>query len=190
MSPQDERFLLNHAKTLGFLASRGEEFDLGPEMRLDCSELLCNKVLLKYKGDREIFWHRHQKGAERVPHQDLFQWVGSSTQSINQVLELQLQLGEFHGWRHCFAYKGLCTQSYGFSSSHVWMWELDNKRGWTPKNWCFQIVVLEKTLESPLDCKEIKPVNLKEHQSWIFIYHLSHQGSPSATLYPNFLLWD
>ena len=55
MSPQDERFLLNHAKTLGFLASRGEEFDLGPEMRLDCSELLCNKVLLKYKGDREIF---------------------------------------------------------------------------------------------------------------------------------------
>ena len=102
-APQDERFLLKHAKTLGFLASRREEFNPGPEMRLDCSELLCNKVLLKYKGDREIFWHRHQKGAERVPHQDLFQWVGSSPQSINQVLELQLQPGEFHGWRHCFA---------------------------------------------------------------------------------------
>ena len=53
--------------TSGFLASGGEEFNLGPETRLDCSELLCNKVLLKYKGDRESFWHRHQKGAERVP---------------------------------------------------------------------------------------------------------------------------
>ena len=62
-----ERLLLNHAKTPGFLASWGEEFNLGPETRLDHSELLCNKVLLKYKGDRENFWHRHQKGAERVP---------------------------------------------------------------------------------------------------------------------------
>ena len=67
MSPQDERLLLNHAKMLGFLASGGEEFNPGPEMRLDHSELLCNKVLLKYKGDRESFWHRHQKGVERVP---------------------------------------------------------------------------------------------------------------------------
>ena len=55
MSPQDERLLLNHAKTPGFLAPRGEEFNLGPETRLDCSELLSNKVLLKYKGDRESF---------------------------------------------------------------------------------------------------------------------------------------
>ena len=62
-----ERLLLNHAKTPGFLAPRGEEFNPGPETRLDRSELLCNQVLLKYKGDRESFWHRHQKGAERVP---------------------------------------------------------------------------------------------------------------------------
>ena len=62
-----ETLLLNHAKTLGFLASRGEEFNPGPEASLDHSELLCNKVLLKYKGDRESFWCRHQKGAERVP---------------------------------------------------------------------------------------------------------------------------
>ena len=59
--------LLNHTKTLGFLASGGGEFNLGPETRLDRSELLCNKVLLKYKGDRESFWHRHQKWGERVP---------------------------------------------------------------------------------------------------------------------------
>ena len=56
-----------------------------------------------------------------------------------------------------------------FSNSHVWMWELDHKESWAPKNWCFWTVVLEKTLESPLDCKEIKPVNLKGNQSWIFI---------------------
>ena len=60
-------------------------------------------------------------------------------------------------------------QSYGFSSSHVWMWELDYKESWVLKNWCFWTVVLEKTLESPLDCKEFKPINPKENQSWIFI---------------------
>ena len=58
--------------------------------------------------------------------------------------------------------KGTYSQSYGFSSSHVWMWELDHKEGWAPKNLCFWIVVLKKTLESPLDSKEIKPVNPKE----------------------------
>ena len=70
--------------------------------------------------------------------------------------------------RHYFPYKGLYSQSYGFSHSHVWIWELDNKKGWVPKNWCLRTVVLEKTLESPLDCKEIKPVNPKGNQSWIF----------------------
>ena len=71
--------------------------------------------------------------------------------------------------RHGFAYKGLYSQSYVFSSSHIQMWELDHKEGWAPKNWCFQTVVLEKTLESPLDSKEIKPFNLKGNQPWIFI---------------------
>ena len=71
--------------------------------------------------------------------------------------------------RHYFANKGPCSQSYGFSSSHVWMWELDYKESWVTKNWWFWIVVLEKTLESPLDCKEIKLVNPKGNQSWIFI---------------------
>ena len=61
------------------------------------------------------------------------------------------------------------SQSYGFSNSHVWMWQLDNKEIWAPKNWCFWTVVLEKTLESPLDCKEIQPVHPKGNQSWIFI---------------------
>ena len=71
--------------------------------------------------------------------------------------------------RHHFANKGLHSPGYGFSSSHVWMWELDHKEGWMLKNWCFQMVLLDKTLESPLDSKELKPVNPKGNQSWIFI---------------------
>ena len=69
--------------------------------------------------------------------------------------------------RHYFANKGPSSQSYGFSSSHIWMWELDYKKSWVPKNWCFWTVVLEKTLESPLDYKEIQPVHPKGDQSWV-----------------------
>ena len=65
--------------------------------------------------------------------------------------------------------KGPSSQNYGFSSSYVWMWEMDHKEGWVPKNWCFWTVVLEKTLESPLDSTEIQPVNPKGNQSWMFI---------------------
>ena len=71
--------------------------------------------------------------------------------------------------RHYFVNKGPSSQDYGFSSGHVWMWELDCKENWAPKNWCFWIVVLEKTLESPLDCKEIQPVHPRGDQSWVFI---------------------
>ena len=70
--------------------------------------------------------------------------------------------------RHYLANKGPSSQSYGFSSSHVWMWELDYKESWALKNQCFWTVVLEKILESPLDCKEIKPVHPKGNESWIF----------------------
>ena len=69
--------------------------------------------------------------------------------------------------RYYFADKGPSSQSYGFSSSHVWTWELEHKEGWAPKNWCFWAVVLEKTLDCPLDCKEIQPVNPKGNQSKI-----------------------
>ena len=71
--------------------------------------------------------------------------------------------------RHHFADKGPSRQSYGFSSGHVWMWKLDHKEGWGSKNWYFQIVVLEKILEGPLDCKGIKPINPKINQPWLFI---------------------
>jgi len=71
--------------------------------------------------------------------------------------------------RHYFANKGSSRQGYGFSCGHVWMWELDCEEGWAPKYWCFWTVVLEKTLESPLDCREIQPVYPKGNQFWIFI---------------------
>ena len=71
--------------------------------------------------------------------------------------------------RHYFADKSPSNQSYGFSSSHVWMWELDYKESWAPKNWCFWTVFKEKTRDSPLDCKEIQPVHSEGNQSWISI---------------------
>ena len=71
--------------------------------------------------------------------------------------------------QHYFAKKGPSSQRYGFSSGHVWMWELDYKESWVQKNWCFWTIVLEKTLESPLDCKEIQPIHPKGDQSWVFI---------------------
>ena len=71
--------------------------------------------------------------------------------------------------RHHFADKCPSSQSHDFSSSHVWMWELDHKEGWVLKNWCFQTLVLEKTLESPLNCQKIQSVNPKRNQAWIFI---------------------
>ena len=94
--------------------------------------------------------------------------------------------------RHYFDNKGLSSQSYGFSSSHVWMWELDNKEGWAPKNWCFWTVVLEKTLESPLDCKEIQPVHPRGNQSWIFTGRTDDEAE-TPILWPpdvkNWLIW-
>ena len=70
--------------------------------------------------------------------------------------------------RHYFANKGLSSQGYGFSCGHVWMWELDCEEGWVPMNWCFWTVVLEKTLENPMDCKEIQPVHSEGDQPWVF----------------------
>ena len=94
--------------------------------------------------------------------------------------------------RHYFANKYLSSQSYVFSSSHVWMWELDYKESWVPKNWCFWTVVLEKTLKSPLGCKECQPVHPKGNQSWIFIGRTDIEVE-TPILWPpdvkNWLIW-
>ena len=93
--------------------------------------------------------------------------------------------------RHYFTDKGSYSQSYGFSSGHVWMWELAHKESWAPNNWCFWTVVLEKT-ESPLDCKRIQLVNPKGNQSWIFIRRTDVEAE-TPVLWPpdakNWLIW-
>ena len=110
---------------------------------------------------------------------NLFFWAPKSLQMMVAAMKLK----ELTRWkesydqprqyikkqRHYFVNKGLFSQGYAFSSSYVWMWELDYKESWTQKNWCFWSVVLEKSLESPLDCKENQPVHPKGDQSWVFI---------------------
>ena len=109
--------------------------------------------------------------------QTLFFWTPKSLQMVTAAMKLKdapwkesydQHTQHIRKQRHYFANKDLSSQGYGFSSSHVWMWELDYKESWVPKNWCFWTVVSEKTLESPLDCK-IQPVHSKGNQSWIFI---------------------
>ena len=91
--------------------------------------------------------------------------------------------------RQYFANKGLSSQSYGFSSSHVWMWELDYKESWMPKNWCFWTVVLEKTLESPLDCKEMQRVHPQGNQSWRFIGRTDAEAETPILWLPDVKNW-
>ena len=95
----------------------------------------------------------------------------------------------FKKQKHHFADKDPYSQSYGFSSSHVWKWELDHKESWVPKNWCLQTVVLERTLESPLDSKEIKPVNPKGNQPWIFIGRTDAKTEAPILWPPNAKSW-
>ena len=135
--------------------------------------------------------------------QTLFSWAPKSLQMVTAAMKLK----DFTPWkesydqprqpikkqRHYVANKGLSSQSYGFSRSHVWMWELDYKGSWAPKNWCFWTMVLEKILESPLGCKEIKLVHPKGNQSWIFIGRTEAEAE-ILILWPpdvkNWLIWN
>ena len=91
--------------------------------------------------------------------------------------------------RHYFANKGLPSQGYGFSSGHLWMWELDHKESGVPKNWCFWTVVLEKSLESPLDYKEIQPVHPKGDQFWMFIGRTDAEAETPILWPPDMKRW-
>ena len=96
---------------------------------------------------------------------------------------------QFKKQRYYFTYKGPSSHSYSFPSSHVWMWELDYKESWVLKNWCFWAVVLEKTLESPLDCKEIESVNPKGNQSWIFFGRTGDEAEAPILWPPDTKSW-
>ena len=91
--------------------------------------------------------------------------------------------------RHYFANKGPSSQGYGFSSGHVWIWELDCEESWALKNWCLLTVVLEKTLESPLDCKEIQPVHSKGDQPWVFFGRTDAKAATPVLWPPHAKSW-
>ena len=117
--------------------------------------LKCSNTWLKLKGLMKTSIKSGQKKVNK--------WDPIKLKSCDQPAQ------HIKKQRHYLANKGPSSQSYGFSSGHVWMWELDYKESWVPKNWCFWTVVLEKTLECTLDSKEIQPINPKGNQSWIFI---------------------
>ena len=124
---------------------------------LDCPSAACAwPIAGKY-------WHFSVMNTSNSPHCHLTLYLFYIT------LLLILSLHESLIQRHYFANKGSSSQGYGFSCGHVWMGELDCEEGWAPKNWHFWTVVLEKTLESPLDCKEIQPVHSEGDQSWDFL---------------------
>ena len=134
--------------------------------------------------------------------EDFIFWAPKSLQMLTAAIKLKeaCSLKESYDQprqhikkqRHYFANKGPFSQGYGFSCGHVWMWELDCEAGWVLKNWCFWTVVLEKTLESPLDCKEIQPVHPKGDQSWVFTGRTDVEPE-TPTLWPpdvkSWLIW-
>ena len=134
--------------------------------------------------------------------QTLFWGAPKSLQMVTATMKLKdtcsLEENLWPTWKHIkkqshyFANQGLSSQSNDFSSSHVWMWELDYKESWARKNWCFWTVVLEKTLEGPLDSKEIQPVHSKGNQSWIFIGRTDTEAK-TPIIWPfdakNWLIW-
>ena len=138
-------------------------------------------------------------GSQWKQCQSLFFWAPKSLQMVTAAMKIKRRL--FLGRkvmtnldsilksRHYFANKGPCSQGYGFSSGHVWMWELDCEESWVLKNWCFWIVVLEKTLESPLDCKEIQPVHPKGGQSWVFIGRTDAEAETPVRWPPHAKSW-
>ena len=131
--------------------------------------------------------------------QTLFSWAPKSLQMVTAAIKLKDACSlEEKLWpnrqhikkqRHYFANKGLSSQSCGFSSSQVWMCELDYKESWVLKNWCFWTVVLEKTLESPLDSKKIQPVHPKGNQSWIFIGRTDAEAETPILRPPDMTHW-
>ena len=133
-------------------------------------------------------------GTEWKQWQTLFSWAPKSLQMVIATMRLKdaYSLEENYDQsrqhikkqRHYFADNGP-SQSYGFSRSHIWMWELDQKEGWGLKDWCFWTVVLEKTLDSPLACKEMQPVYPKGNQSWIFIGRNNAEAETSIVWPPD-----
>ena len=135
------------------------------------SSLAHSKISVVISHHHDYYYYHYQKM--------LASWEKSYDQPRQHIKKL----------RDYFANKGSSSQGYSFSSSHVWMWQLDYKESWKPKNWCFWTVVLEKTLESPLYCKKIQPVHPKENQSWIFIGRTDAEAETPVLWPPHAKSW-
>ena len=140
----------------------------------------------------QIYWKQWKQW------QTLYFWAAKSLQMVTAAMNLKDapwkksydQPRQHIRWqRHYLANKGPSSQGYGFSSSHVWMWDLDHRESWALKSWFFWTVVLEKTLESPLDCNKIKPINPKENQSWIFIGRIDAEAETPILWPPDVKNW-
>ena len=139
--------------------------------------------------------HGKQMGKQCKQWWTFFSWAPKSLQMVTAAIKFKdaCSLGESYDQprqhRHYFANQGPSSQSYGFSSSYAWMWELDYKESWAPKNWCFWTVVLEKTLGSPLDCKGIQLVHPKGDQSWVFIGRTDAEAETPILWPPHVKSW-
>jgi len=142
------------------------------KLNIQKTKIMASSPITSWQIDEEM-------GKQWKQWETLFLGAPKSLQMVTAAMKLKFltpwkesydqPTQHFKKQRHYFANKDRSSQSYGVFSSHVWMWELDYKETWAPKYWCFWTVVMEKTLESPLDCKEIQPVHPKGNQSWIFI---------------------
>ena len=143
-----------------------ESEKVGLKLNIQKTKIMASSPITSWQIDREtmetvadfIFWGSKISADGDYSHEIKRHLLLGRKAMTNLLHHIKKQ-------RHDFADKGLSSQSYYFSRSHVWMWELDHKESWVLKNWCFWTVVLEKTLESPLDSKEIQPVHFKGNQS-------------------------
>ena len=149
-----------------------ESEKVGLKLNIPKTKIMASGPITSWQNEKQ--WWRNSENSDRL----LFLGGPKSLQMVTAAMKLKdapwkksydQPRQHIKKQRHYFANKSSSRQGYGFSSSHVCMWELGYKESWAPKNWFFWTVVLEKTLESPLDCKEIQRVHPKGHQSWMFI---------------------
>ena len=179
-------------------SERGE-WKVGLKLNIQKTKIMASGPITSWQIDGEMKWQSLFSGAPKSLQMVTAAKKLKDACSLEEKLDSILNQHRQHIKKHLksnvsyFANKSPSSQSFGFSSSHIWMWELDYKESWAPKSWWFWTVVLEKTLEIPLDCKEIKPVSPKGDQSWIFIWRTNAEAETPVAKGPpdvkNWLIW-
>ena len=161
--PNQDREYSHHSLCLSLVQTRDRHYSdlcISPEITDSVLEVFNNGIITFHVYIYVLFILGAPKSLQMV----------TAAMKLKDTCSLEEKLWPtYHIKNQSHCQTGLSRQTYGFPSSHVWIWELDYKESWVLKNWCFWTVVLEKTLKRPLDCKEIKPVNPIGNQSWIFI---------------------